>query len=72
MLKKNERGIQMNVKQLLIDYKNYKEKLSQLGEKYVVMIEYEQKERAKELEREINILSQKMNYIAERFIEQFI
>lgn len=62
----------MDVKQLLIDYKNYKEKLSQLGEKYVVMIEYEQKERAKELEREINILSQKMNYIAERFIEQFI
>lgn len=62
----------MDVKQLLIDYRNYKEKLSQLGEKYVVMIEYEQKERAKELEREINILSQKMNYIAERFIEQFI
>lgn len=62
----------MDVKQLLIDYKNCKEKLSQLGKKYVVMIEYEQKERAKELEREINILSQKMNYIAENFIEQFI
>lgn len=61
-----------NAKQLLIDYKDRQEKAQNLAEKYIVLLEYEQKERAKELEHEISIVSHEMQYIAKEFIEQFI
>lgn len=62
----------MDTRQLLIDYKETKEKYVTLAEKYVVMLEYQQDERARELSNEIILVSNDLNAIAKNFIEQFI
>jgi hypothetical protein len=62
----------MDARQLLIDYKKTKEKYVDLAEKYVLMLEYQQDERARELSNDIILVSNDLNDIAKKFTEQFI
>jgi hypothetical protein len=62
----------MDARQLLIDYKKTKEKYVDLAEKYVHMLEYQQDERARELSKDIILVSNDLNDIAKKFTEQFI
>jgi hypothetical protein len=62
----------MDARQLLIDYKKTKEKYVDLAEKYVLMLEYQQDERARELSNDIVLVSNDLNDIAKKFTEQFI
>jgi hypothetical protein len=62
----------MDARQLLIDYKKTKEKYVDLAEKYVLMLEYQQDERARELSKDIILVSNDLNDIAKKFTEQFI